>query len=130
MNHVTGLVCAFAVGLALLFGGAPPAGAADGRVPMPELTKAQGEACVESTDVIRRDHMDLLKGQRDQTMRLGIRDGKHSLKGCIECHAAPDPKAEGARTIEGFCTQCHDYVGVKPDCWSCHTPKAEGKGSP
>jgi len=87
------LIGATAVALAVLALGGGPAGAAEGGVPLPALAKAKGEACVEATDVMRRDHPDLLKAHRDDTMHLGIRSGKYSLTGCIECHAAPDPKA-------------------------------------
>ena len=127
MNHATGLLRVFAVALALLLvGGAPPVGADDGRVPLPALAKAKGEQCVEPTDVMRRNHMDLLTRQRDETMRLGIRGGKYSLSGCIDCHATPDPAVEGGevRTIAAFCDQCHAYAAVKPDCFGCHTAKA------
>jgi hypothetical protein len=111
--------------LAVLALAGGPAGAGDGRVPLPELAKPQGEKCVEPTDVIRRNHPDFLKTQRDETMHLGIRDGKYSLTGCIECHAAADPKAADptVKSIEPFCEQCHAYAAVKLDCWSCHNPK-------
>ena len=125
MNHATGLLRAFAVALALLLvGGAPPADAGD--VPLPVLAKAKGEQCVEPTDLMRRNHMDFLKEQREDTLRRGIRGGKYSLQGCIDCHAVPDPAVEGGkvRTIEPFCDQCHNYAAVKPDCWGCHSPKA------
>lgn len=106
-------------------GAALPAAAADGRVPVPHLAApAKGETCVAPIDVIRRNHPDLLKAQRDETMRLGIRGGKYSLTGCIDCHAVPDPKAPDSkvRTIEPFCDQCHAYAAVTLDCWSCHNP--------
>lgn len=114
-------VAALAV-VALLGGGA---GAADGRVPLPNLAKPTGDKCVEPTEIIRKNHPDFLKTQRDETMYLGIRDGKYSLTGCIECHAAADPKAADptVKSIEPFCEECHAYAAVKLDCWSCHNPK-------
>jgi [DsrC]-trisulfide reductase subunit J len=114
-----------ALAVALLFAAVTgPAGAGDG-VPLPDLAKAKGEACVEPTDVMRRSHMDFLKQQRDETMHLGIRNGKYSLNGCIECHAAPDPNGTDAsiKTVDAFCEECHTYAAVKVDCWSCHNPK-------
>ena len=127
MNHATALLRAFAVALALLLvGGAPPTAAGDGGVPLPNLAKPKGEQCVEPTDLMRRNHMDFLKQQREETLRQGIRGGKYSLQGCIDCHAASDPSVEDGkvRSIEVFCDQCHSYVAVKPDCWGCHNPKA------
>lgn len=120
------LIGALAFGLAVLAAGAPSATAADGRVPLPNLAApAKGEACVEPTDVMRRNHMDLLKRQRDETMHRGIRAGKYSLNGCIECHAAAeaDAPAPAAKSIEPFCEECHAYAAVRVDCWSCHNPK-------
>ncbi len=119
------LIGAAGIALAVLALGGAPAGAADGRVPLPELAKPKGEACVEPTDVMRRNHPDFLKAQRDDTMHLGIRSGKYSLTGCIGCHAAPDPKAKDptVKSIEPFCESCHTYAAVKLDCWSCHNPK-------
>ena len=101
--------------------------AADG-VPYPTLAKPLGEQCVEPKDFMRRNHMDLLKHQRDETMHKGIRGKKYSWKGCVECHAATHPKvAKGkVRTLYPFCAQCHKYAAVKIDCVSCHSPVAQG----
>ena len=111
---------------ALLLAVAAPAAAEDG-VPLPNLAKAKGDACVEPTDVMRRYHMDFLEQQRDETMYLGIRNGKYSLNGCIECHASParDGSDPAVKTVEAFCEECHAYVAVKTDCWSCHNPRLE-----
>lgn len=118
------LIAALIVGLAV-----SATAYADGGVPLPSPAKAVGDACVEPTDVMRRNHMDFLKQQRDETMHLGVRSGKYGLNGCIECHAADDPKAPGAaKSVEPFCGECHDYAAVKLDCWSCHTPKL-GEGT-
>ncbi len=125
MYHPFRLIGALAFGFALLAAGAPSAGAADG-VPLPQLAApAKGESCVEPTEVMRRNHPDFLKQQRDETMHEGIRDGKYSLNGCIECHAAADPEAAdpAEKSIEGFCEECHTYTAVNVDCWSCHNPK-------
>jgi len=125
MTRIIGMIGALALGLAILAGTGRPAPAADGRVPLPALAApAEGESCVEPADVMRRNHMEFLKAQRDETMHLGIRDGKYSLNGCIACHAAADPAAAdpAAKTIEPFCEECHSYAAVKLDCWSCHNP--------
>lgn len=120
-----GLIGAAAAALAVLALAGAPVEAGDGRVPLPGLAKAKGDKCVEPADIMRRNHPDFLKTQRDATMHLGIRDGKYSLTGCIDCHAAADPKAADpkAKSIEPFCESCHAYAAVKLDCWSCHNPK-------
>lgn len=90
-----------------------PALAAD----LPVLPKAKGGACVEDVQSMRRNHMDLLKHQRDATLREGIRGAKHSLKDCVGCHAT-EGKAINA---EGqFCQSCHSYAAVAIDCFECH----------
>ena len=58
----------------------------DSGVPMPQHTLPKAESCVEDTQVMRRNHMDLLKHHRDETMHNGIRTPKHSLNECINCH--------------------------------------------
>ena len=76
---------------------APDTHAAD-RVPLPALVKAhKGEACVEPLPVIRRDHMKFLMHQRDDTVHQGIRGARHSLVGCIDCHAAKDDAGQWVR---------------------------------
>ena len=123
------LIAALIVGLAIS-AAASTAVHADGGVPLPSPAKATGETCVEPADVMRRNHMDFLKQQRDETMRLGIRDGKYGLNGCVECHAADDPKTpEAAKSIEPFCGECHAYAAVTLDCWSCHTTKPAKGGA-
>jgi hypothetical protein len=101
-----------------------PAFAAD----LPHWPKPKGEACIASVEVMRRDHPDMLKHQRDDTLRLGIRGAKASLKACVECHAstATDGHVVPINEPGQFCRSCHDYVAVKPDCFECHatTPKA------
>ena len=120
-----------------------PALAADSpRTPVPKPPKAaKGTECVEPVADMRRNHMLYLDHERDATVHQGIRGRKHSLRGCVECHAVPDPAvaggssrtsetspsaAGGARTVAPFCTECHRYVAVKIDCFDCHavTPEA------
>ncbi|WP_239988534.1 Hdr-like menaquinol oxidoreductase cytochrome c subunit [Paramagnetospirillum kuznetsovii] len=95
-----------------------PALAAD----LPSLPKPKGEACIAANDVMRRDHPDMLKHQRDDTMRLGIRGGKASLKDCVACHSTADTAGKPVPiNAEGqFCQSCHAYAAVKPDCFECH----------
>ena len=89
----------------------------------PVLAKAaKGERCVEDTATMRRNHMRFLEHQRDATVHGGIRGAKHSLKGCIDCHAG---KTSGsvAQAAGDFCVACHRYAAVKIDCFECHSTK-------
>ncbi|MEW6677993.1 MAG: hypothetical protein AB1421_08730 [Pseudomonadota bacterium] len=100
---------------------APSMQAAAG-VDLPKLEKGKGEKCVEDTQLMRRNHMDFLKHHRDETMRKGIRTTKHSLKGCVECHAS-EKTGSVAASKEDFCAACHSFASVKLDCWDCHATK-------
>lgn len=82
--------------------------------------------CVEGTEYMRANHMKLLDDWRTQVVRDGKRiyvadNGKEyemSLeKTCLQCHAN---KAQ-------FCDQCHTYLDVQPDCWTCHIEPKESK---
>ncbi|KAF0099528.1 MAG: hypothetical protein FD187_2175 [bacterium] len=91
-------------------------------VGLPKLERGKGEKCVEDTQFMRRNHMELLKHQRDDTMRKGIRTTKHSLKGCVECHAGSQSGSVAAGK-DDFCMACHVYTGTRLDCWDCHATK-------
>lgn len=82
----------------------------------------KGERCVEDTATMRRDHMRFLEHQRDATVHGGIRGAKHSLKGCIDCHASPKTGSV-AKAETDFCVACHRYAAVKIDCFECHATK-------
>jgi hypothetical protein len=89
-----------------------------GRVAKPVVKIERPGACVEPTAVMRRDHMKFLMHQRDRTLRMGIRETRHSLKNCVECHAST---ATGSVLgPEGFCESCHRYASVSMDCFECH----------
>ena len=49
-------------------------------VTAPVVPKGKGEQCVEPTGEMRKNHMEMLKHQRDETMHNGIRTKKHALK--------------------------------------------------
>ncbi|MFH1416869.1 MAG: sulfate reduction electron transfer complex DsrMKJOP subunit DsrJ [Planctomycetota bacterium] len=75
--------------------------------------------CVEDTEYMKAEHMDLLNRWRDAVVRDGEREytsesGEKytmSLTGtCLGCHA----------DREAFCDRCHDYANVEPSCWDCH----------
>lgn len=100
-----------------------------GEVAKPAIIIANPDTqCVAPAEEMRRNHMEMLKHQRDRTMRLGERGAKVSLNGCIECHAS---KTNGAVTggKDNFCEACHAYAAVKLDCWDCHQPKAGYKAT-
>ena len=94
-------------------------------VPLPSPAKAfKGKQCVAPVDEMRREHMNFLDHQRDETMREGIRGNKYSLQQCIDCHATVDPEIQNGdvRTLEPFCAECHAYAAVSIDCFACHNP--------
>jgi hypothetical protein len=103
-----------------------------GGVPKPVVKIENPGQCVAPAEEMRRNHMDMLRHQRDRTVRLGERGasvGKSaSLNGCIECHAS---KTTGSviGSDEHFCQGCHTYAAVKLDCWDCHQPKAGYKAA-
>jgi hypothetical protein len=109
---------------ALLAVGTALAGSSDGttpvsRVPRPLVDAGQGDKCVADTDFMRRNHMQLLLHQRDETVHEGVRSKEFSLNGCIECHA----NRTTGRVIgsdQNFCQGCHSYAAVKLDCFECH----------
>ena len=88
----------------------------------PKLDIGKGGQCVEDTQWMRKNHMHMLKHQRDEALRKGIRDEKISLKNCIECHASMKDDSVIARA-DSFCVGCHKYEAVKLDCFECHSGK-------
>ncbi len=107
--------------LVALFAIAGLAGAAESstRVARPAIKVEKAGACVEPTDEMRRNHMNMLFQQRDQTVHLGLRSPRHSLKGCVDCHA--NPATGSVLGKDGFCESCHAYAAVKIDCFECHS---------
>ena len=89
---------------------------------MPKLDIGKGGKCVEEPKEMRKIHMNLLNHQRDETMHKGIRGQKHSLAGCVECHASKKTN-NVLGSEEAFCQGCHTYTAVKLDCFECHTSK-------
>jgi hypothetical protein len=113
-----------------LIGGA----AADGTIPV--VPAATGDPHPEGGDYWRIHHMDMLKHDRDLTMRDGVRDLSPddvainaSIGECFDCHAVKDEAGDfvGFNDERHFCRVCHDYAAVTVDCFSCHrsTPSNE-----
>ncbi|MGD8441140.1 MAG: sulfate reduction electron transfer complex DsrMKJOP subunit DsrJ [Holophagae bacterium] len=82
-------------------------------------------ACVESTEYMRAEHMDLLNQWRDTVVRSGQRDYVSTTTGkvydmslsrtCMNCHSSKTK----------FCDACHTYMAVSPYCWDCHVEPKE-----
>ncbi len=106
------------IALALAFA-ALPATAEGGRTPKPVVAVEKPGQCVADTAFMRRNHMLLLKHDRDKTVHDGIRKIQGSLKGCVECHASSKTGAVNA-SPDDFCMSCHQYAGVTLDCFECH----------
>jgi len=87
------------------------------KVPKPDMVIHKPGKCVEETNYMRANHMDILKKEREKVVRCGRRNTAHSLANCRTCHA----------NREEFCNRCHNYVGVKPECFECHY-YSEGRG--
>ena len=96
-----------------------------GEVSRPELELPDdGSDCIESSDVMRARHQEILNQWRNSVVRDGEREYTSttgevhvmSLTGsCMNCH---DDR-------EAFCTRCHDYANVEPACWDCHVEPGE-----
>lgn len=98
--------------------------AADGGL-LPTIPKALEKAEDGHAELMRRNHMNLMKHKRDQTVRQGIRTKQYSLKACVSCHAVPGPDKlpVSVESPKHFCRTCHDYAAVKIDCFQCHSSK-------
>ena len=119
---ITGLVIFF---ILLLFPVWYQVGRAE-KVPEPQLTEVAKEAgkCIEPTPYMTTQHMKVLDNWRNEVVRDADRyyvssEGKTYYKSlqvtCLECHSN---KTE-------FCDQCHNYMGVSPNCWDCHIAPEE-----
>lgn len=94
----------------------------------PDVPLAMGEPHPEGNEFWRKNHMSLMRHDRDLTMQQGDRDIGASLKGCFDCHTT---KAASGTVLtyadEGhFCRACHDFAAVKVDCFTCHRSTPEG----
>lgn len=89
---------------------------------VPGSRAANEKSCVEQTDFMRRNHMEVIKHQRDETVHGGIRATQHSLAGCIECHGARDPNGQPLpiNDEQQFCGACHAFTAVRLNCFDCH----------
>jgi len=116
--------------LGVLLAATAPVGLAGDENPLlPDILPGKGDKCVEPTDVMRRNHMEFILHQRNETMHRGIRTKRYSLKECIECHVQTD--SQGAyipvNDPKQFCNSCHTYASVSIDCFQCHATTPEQK---
>ncbi len=98
-----------------------------GDVPLPMVPKAKAQvsdtqACVEPIEEMRKNHMEYILHQRDETMHRGIRTRQYALEECINCHV-PDNTDVRAGNPEHFCSSCHSYASVQIDCFDCHADR-------
>ena len=126
MTRLFQLVKSLPFGLAALIALALPLGA-QGEVPMPNIPEAQAQfsetqGCVEPVDEMRKNHMEYILHQRDETVRKGIRTRQYALEECINCHV-PENTQVRADSPDHFCSSCHTYASVKIDCFQCHADR-------
>ena len=119
-NSLILLLLAFAAGFAIQ-------GQAGGSI-LPEIPEAQkrfseAQGCVEPTAEMRRNHMEYILHQRDETMHEGIRTRQYSLEECINCHVSEAEDAPRVSSEEHFCNSCHSYAAVSIDCFQCHADR-------
>jgi len=97
---------------------------------LPVVPKANAKAnpdtlCVRDVSDMRKNHMDYILHQRDDTVRKGIRTKQDSLSECISCHVSKDEHGKYANVGDDkhFCSTCHNYAAVSIDCFDCHNDK-------
>ena len=90
---------------------------------LPAIPRAKGAHCVRPVAWMRKNHMKLLMRVRYEAVHEGIRNRQESLPGCISCHVSrlADGKYPSVTSSKFFCNACHQYVGVRIDCFSCHS---------
>ena len=96
--------------------------------PFPTINEpSKAEKCIQPEDEMRRNHMNYILHERDETMHEGIRGEPSSLANCIDCHVEPNENGEiaGIESKEHFCTACHEYASVQIDCFQCHADRPQ-----
>jgi hypothetical protein len=101
---------------------AASADSGEGNYVVPGSKAANLSSCVRPTEVMRRNHMELILHQRHVTVHEGVRATKYSLAGCVDCHVSYDEKQQPVPVYaEGqFCRTCHDLAAVDLTCFGCH----------
>ena len=93
--------------------------------PEPDTHYSATQECVEPEEEMRKNHMNYILHQRDETMHAGIRTRQHSLEECVNCHTAKDEQGNyiPVNDENQFCASCHSYTSVSIDCFQCHATK-------
>jgi hypothetical protein len=112
----------------IVMAGLPAITWASGDSLLPVIPEAQDrysatQGCVEPTAEMRRNHMEYILHQRDDTVHRGIRTKQYSLEECINCHVSDAPDAPRYSSDEHFCNSCHSYAAVRIDCFQCHADR-------
>ena len=117
-----------AVLLALLISLSGAAWAEERASLLPAIPEASGAPHPEGSEYWRKHHMELMRHDRDLTVRAGERKIEASLKGCFDCHAVKDDAGQyvTVKSEKHFCRVCHDYAAVKVDCFMCHRSTPDG----
>ena len=93
------------------------------KIPEPSAHFSATQECVEPEDEMKRNHMEYILHQRDETVHEGIRTRQYALEECINCHSTKDESGEYIRVEDSrhFCAACHTYTATKIDCFQCHS---------
>jgi hypothetical protein len=92
-------------------------------IPEAQARFSETQGCVQPTAEMRRNHMEYILHQRDETMHEGIRTRQYSLNECINCHVSDAEDAPRVSSEEHFCNSCHSYAAVSIDCFQCHADR-------
>ena len=97
--------------------------------PFPTVSKPSDESlkCIQPNDEMRKNHMNYILHERDETVYEGVRNEPGSLAACIDCHVEPNDKGEiaGIDSDQHFCNSCHQYASVQIDCFQCHADRPQ-----
>ncbi len=104
-------------------------GTAQAETPFPTIHLPSDESlkCIQPEDEMRRNHMNYILHERDETVYEGVRSEPGSLADCIDCHVEPNANGEiaGYDSKEHFCSSCHEYASVQIDCFQCHADRPQ-----
>lgn len=126
LNHYSAISCVFVI-IALLssvttISDADELPFATYKIAEPKTHFSATQQCVAPISEMRRNHMNYILHQRDETVYEGIRTRQYALEECINCHVTKDTSGEYARIEDKrhFCSSCHRYAAVSIDCFQCH----------
>lgn len=94
-------------------------------IPEAQDRVSEEQGCVEPVEEMRKNHMEHILHQRDETVHEGIRTKQYSLNECINCHVSDAPDAPRVSSEKHFCNSCHTYAAVSIDCFQCHADRPQ-----